>query len=160
MSDGAKGFLAGVVLILAIWAAAALAGGSDDAKIATTSDQTTIAETAATTAPSPTETTVLAAPAARQFSNLAPITLRELPPEAVDTVNLILDGGPYPFAKDDSVFQNREGILPDFNRGHYREYTVITPGSSDRGARRIVAGDLGEMYYTADHYQSFSEIIL
>ncbi|MDQ3695040.1 MAG: ribonuclease, partial [Chloroflexota bacterium] len=42
----------------------------------------------------------------------------------------------------------------------YREYTVITPGLDHRGARRIVAGDDGAvLYYTADHYQSFVEVI-
>ncbi len=163
MSEGAKGFLAGVVLILAIWAVAAVTGSSDDATITTTSGTsapTTIAGAVATTDAEETQTTLLEASPATQFSDLQPITLSELPPEAVDTVNLILDDGPYPFSKDDSVFQNREGILPDFDRGHYREYTVITPGSSDRGARRIVAGELGEMYYTSDHYGSFREILL
>ncbi|MEZ5341580.1 MAG: ribonuclease domain-containing protein [Acidimicrobiales bacterium] len=60
---------------------------------------------------------------------------------------------------DDSVFQNREGILPTQERGYYREYTVVTPGSDDRGARRIVAGEAGDLYYTADHYDSFKEIV-
>jgi ribonuclease T1 len=35
---------------------------------------------------------------------------------------------------------------------------VPTPGSDDRGARRIVTGADGEMYWTADHYDSFSWI--
>ena len=39
------------------------------------------------------------------------------------------------------------------------EYTVRTPGESDRGARRIVAGRDGTMYYTSDHYDSFRRII-
>ena len=83
------------------------------------------------------------------------ITLDELPPEALDTLTLIDAGGPYPYGADDEVFQNRERLLPDRPRGHYREYTVETPGSDDRGARRIVAGEEGEMYYTDDHYDSF-----
>jgi len=160
MSDGAKGFLAGVGLILAIWAISAVAGSSDSTIDTSTPNTSAPSATTPTTARDAAETTVIEAPEYVQFSNLDPITLGELPPEAIDTVNLILDGGPYPFSKDDSVFQNREGILPDYDRGHYREYTVITPGSSDRGARRIVAGDLGEMYYTSDHYQSFREILL
>ena len=95
----------------------------------------------------------------RQFSNLPPILVTELPLEALDTLELIASGGPYPFDRDGLVFQNREALLPDFPRGHYREFTVITPGESTRGARRIVAGADGELYYTADHYNSFREIV-
>ncbi|MEM7322391.1 MAG: ribonuclease domain-containing protein [Actinomycetota bacterium] len=93
------------------------------------------------------------------FSDLPPITLADLPVEALDTLSLIERGGPYPFDRDDLVFQNREGLLPDRARGHYREYTVITPGEDDRGARRIVSGADGERYYTADHYRSFTEVV-
>ena len=58
------------------------------------------------------------------------------------------------------MFQNREGRLPPQPRGYYREYTVITPGSSDRGARRIVTGGdpPSEFHYTDDHYRSFRRI--
>ena len=93
------------------------------------------------------------------FSDLPLISRSELPPEALDTLADISSGGPYDFSKDDSTFQNREGYLPDRDQGHYREYTVITPGSPDRGARRIVAGADGELYYTDDHYNSFREIV-
>ena len=62
-------------------------------------------------------------------------------------------------SQDDAVFGNREGNLPDEDYGWYREYTVDTPGSSDRGARRFVVGEDGTYYYTDDHYQSFSEVI-
>ncbi len=96
---------------------------------------------------------------AARHSNLEPIRVGQLPPEASDTLDLIFSGGPYPFSRDDTVFQNREGLLPDRNRGYYREYTVITPGEDDRGARRIVAGADGDLYYTSDHYQSFNEIV-
>ena len=84
------------------------------------------------------------------------IPLGQLPPEALEVLLLIADGGPYPYSQDGSTFQNREGLLPDRPRGHYREFTVETPGSPDRGARRLVAGDDGEVYYTDDHYDSFS----
>jgi ribonuclease T1 len=87
------------------------------------------------------------------------IHLDELPPEAIDTLILISRGGPYPYGKDGSVFQNREGILPQRPRGYYREYTVITPWEDDRGARRIVAGEGDEFYYTDDHYDSFKRIV-
>ena len=56
------------------------------------------------------------------------------------------------------VFRNREMILPRQGRGYYREYTVKTPGERTRGARRIVAGRGGELYYTEDHYSSFKRI--
>ncbi len=86
-----------------------------------------------------------------------------LPAEAQQTHRLILNGGPFPYRKDGAVFANRERQLPGRIRGHYREYTVPTPGATDRGARRIVCG--GEpptrpeaCYYTADHYASFRRI--
>ena len=82
-----------------------------------------------------------------------------LPPEARHTVALVKAGGPFPYQKDGSVFHNREVLLPKRSRGHYREYTVKTPGAKDRGARRIVAGQSGELYYTDDHYRSFRRII-
>ncbi|GGX52580.1 ribonuclease domain-containing protein [Streptomyces fructofermentans] len=79
-----------------------------------------------------------------------------LPSQAWDTLRLIESGGPYPYTQDGSVFRNREGVLPSQGSGYYHEYTVRTPGSSTRGARRIVTGEeYREDYYTADHYVSF-----
>ncbi|MGY1459493.1 MULTISPECIES: ribonuclease domain-containing protein [unclassified Luteimonas] len=80
-----------------------------------------------------------------------------LPAEAHATLALIDRGGPFPHRQDGSVFQNRERLLPERQRGHYREYTVDTPGLGHRGARRIVTGGdpPAEWYYTADHYRSF-----
>ncbi|MEV8447707.1 ribonuclease domain-containing protein [Streptomyces parvus] len=79
-----------------------------------------------------------------------------LPSQAHDTLDLIEQGGPFPYEQDGTVFQNREGLLPDQSTGYYHEYTVITPGSPNRGARRIVTGEQNEEdYYTADHYASF-----
>jgi ribonuclease T1 len=95
--------------------------------------------------------------AAAAFSGDIP--LRELPPEARATLSLIRAGGPFPYARDGVVFGNREGHLPKHPRGYYREYTVPTPGSRDRGPRRIVTGREGELYYTNDHYRSFRRII-
>ncbi|MDH5279105.1 MAG: ribonuclease N1 [Actinomycetota bacterium] len=82
----------------------------------------------------------------------------DLPAEARETLAAIDRGGPYPFAQDGATFHNREGLLPARPDGYYREFTVVTPGSPDRGARRIVAGDGGERYYTNDHYASFTEV--
>ena len=83
-----------------------------------------------------------------------------LPAEAIETLTLIQQGGPFPYRKDGTTFQNRERLLPAKPRGYYREYTVPTPGSRDRGARRIVAGGNPPevFYYTADHYSSFRQI--
>lgn len=103
---------------------------------------------------------------ARESAAPAPsstVSLADLPSEARTTHRLILQGGPFPYRKDGTVFFNRERLLPARPRGEYREYTVPTPGSPDRGARRIVCG--GEpprtpdvCYYTADHYASFRRI--
>jgi ribonuclease T1 len=91
------------------------------------------------------------------------IALGELPVQGQRAYQAILAGGPFRHEKDGTVFGNRERILPSARRGHYREYTVDTPGSRDRGARRIVCG--GERktapeacWYTADHYASFRRI--
>ena len=88
-------------------------------------------------------------------------TIREsrLPAEARQTLELIDAGGPFPYAKDGTVFGNFERLLPEHKRGYYREYTVTTPGSRDRGARRIVTGQGDEIYYTDDHYNSFRAVL-
>jgi ribonuclease T1 len=108
----------------------------------------------------PTPTTRNAAvPSTGPVSGLPAVLWVDLPPEAHDTIRLIDSGGPFPYDKDGATFGNREGLLPDRVGGYYKEYTVITPGSSDRGARRIVGGADGELYYTDDHYESFREVI-
>lgn len=91
-------------------------------------------------------------------NGLPTLTLADLPPEAAETAALIEADGPFPFRQDGAIFENREGLLPAQPPGYYREYTVPTPGSDDRGARRIVVGAGGEMYWTADHYDSFAWI--
>jgi ribonuclease T1 len=97
-------------------------------------------------------------PQARSPDSIPEIASAELPGEARETISLIRKGGPFPFPRDGVVFGNFEGRLPARARGYYREYTVRTPGAKDRGARRIVAGRGGELYYTEDHYQSFKRI--
>lgn len=86
------------------------------------------------------------------------VAASELPREARQTLALIRAGGPFPYERDGVVFGNRERLLPPRERGYYREYTVPTPGLKHRGARRIVAGRGGEVYYTDDHYRSFRRI--
>lgn len=82
-----------------------------------------------------------------------------LPEQARTTLRLINSDGPFPYAKDGAVFGNFEGLLPRRQSGYYHEYTVVTPGSPDRGARRIVAGENGSRFYSADHYDSFREVV-
>ena len=91
------------------------------------------------------------------------VVLATLPAEAQQTERLIRSGGPFPYEKDGIVFGNREQMLPRQTRGYYREYTVRTPGSQDRGARRIVCGgrqprEPEACFYTEDHYASFKRI--
>ena len=93
------------------------------------------------------------------FSAIGEIKAAALPPEARATIGLIRKGGPFPYHRDDVNFGNREKILPARERGWDREYTVKTPGARDRGARRIVAGRDGTLYYTDDHYRSFKRIL-
>lgn len=82
--------------------------------------------------------------------------LSALPEQAAQTWELIKQDGPFPYPdKDGSVFANREKLLPLKESDYYHEYTVPTPGSEDRGPRRLVTGDTAELYYTADHYSSF-----
>ncbi|CAN5536268.1 hypothetical protein BH11ACT8_BH11ACT8_19760 [soil metagenome] len=123
---------------------------------------------AASLAPSPSASPTTAAPSARATSSapeidpdsgLPYVDLGDLPPEAGAVVDQIFRGGPYAYDKDGSTFGNYEGLLPDQDRGYYAEYTVETPGSPDRGPRRIITGDGGEFYWTADHYESFSRVV-
>ena len=91
-------------------------------------------------------------------SSLPEIRESALPVEGRRILALIRAGGPFQYSQDDQVFGNFERVLPVRDRGYYREYTVPTPGETDRGARRIVAGNGGEKYYTGDHYATFKYI--
>ena len=92
----------------------------------------------------------------------APIALADLPVQVVQVHALVMQGGPFAYDKDGSVFGNRERLLPSQKRGYYREYTVPTPGARNRGARRLVCGGPPKTpdacFYTADHYASFRRI--
>ena len=50
-------------------------------------------------------------------------------------------------------FGNREGVLPE---GQYHECDIDTIGASSRGAKRLVYSDDGRIYYTEDHYETFT----
>ncbi|MFJ2786342.1 ribonuclease domain-containing protein [Streptomyces sp. NPDC093249] len=133
-----------LALVLCVFlAGCSAAGGGGD----TTSSRTA---PAASSAP---------APASTGTSGLPTVRAADLPPEARRTLALIARGGPYPYAKDGTVFSNFEKVLPREKRGYYHEYTVKTPGSRDRGARRIVTGQRGETYWTDDHYETFREVV-
>lgn len=103
--------------------------------------------------------TVSAGPAGAATASVGSVCYGDLPSQAHDTLDLIDQGGPFPYDQDGTVFSNREGVLPSRASGYYHEYTVITPGSPTRGARRIVTGEqVQEDYYTADHYATFDLI--
>ncbi|MGW4784622.1 ribonuclease domain-containing protein [Streptomyces sp. NPDC004230] len=103
--------------------------------------------------------TVTATTADAAAASVGSICYGSLPSQAHHTLDLIDSGGPFPYPQDGVVFQNREGVLPAQSSGYYHEYTVKTPGSSTRGARRIVTGrQYEEDYYTSDHYETFDLI--
>ncbi len=91
------------------------------------------------------------------------VALSDLPVQGQETYRLVHQGGPFPFEKDGAVFGNRERLLPAMKRGYYREYTVKTPRSRNRGARRLVCGGPATApdacFYTADHYASFRKVV-
>jgi ribonuclease T1 len=139
--------------LLAILGCASPAATQPDARVARATQSPTRSSAAATS-------TLAAASrqAADPASGLPVVHVSDLPPEAKKTLALIDRGGPFPHPQDGETFQNREGLLPARRSGYYKEYTVETPGSDDRGARRIVAGGGGERYWTNDHYDSFAWI--
>jgi ribonuclease T1 len=96
--------------------------------------------------------------AGQKQRSITTVSAADLPKEARQTIELIKKGGPYPYRKDGSVFGNFERLLPLHERGYYKEFTVPSPGSRDRGARRIILGKAGELYYTDDHYESFRRV--
>ncbi len=102
-------------------------------------------------------------PAAQPALATATVALAQLPQQGRETYRLIHQGGPFPYEKDGTVFGNREGLLPQYARGYYREYTVATPKARNRGARRIVCAGPAktpvQCYYSADHYASFRTIV-
>ncbi|MEA3116168.1 MAG: ribonuclease [Caballeronia sp.] len=106
--------------------------------------------------------TTPAASGAQERSALAAVTKAQLPAEAAETLRLIKAGGPFPFGEDGVLFRNSAGLLPQHPRGYYHAYTVRTPGSADRGKRRIVCGgqrrQTSDCYYTDDYYASFKRI--
>lgn len=87
------------------------------------------------------------------------VSTTELPAEVSATLDLIDRNGPFPHEQDGATFFNREALLPEQPAGYYREFTVPTPDEDDRGPRRLVVGWDGEVYFTADHYDSFVRVL-
>lgn len=99
----------------------------------------------------------------RQKTTGRTIPISDLPREGQQVMRQIAQGGPFRYAKDGTTFGNRERRLPRQPGGYYREYTVPTPGETDRGARRIVCGGqpdtrTDDCHYTPDHYRTFRSI--
>jgi ribonuclease T1 len=152
--------------LLALAAAAVLliANGGDD----NGGGQTTVGLPTVSTPGAPTETSGLPPvdtsdqSTSGQSTPTVPSGGGEIPADeraAIGEVLKLIDaGGPFPNEQDGTVFSNREGLLPEQPQGYYHEYTVPTPGSPDRGTRRLVTGEGGEVYYTDDHYRSFTQI--
>jgi ribonuclease T1 len=145
-------------------AAEALAPTNTPAPGVTVKATARLREATATPASKPARPTAPPAPEASGIATPLPgdrlptISVARLPKQAQDTLRLIARGGPFPYRQDGGVFENREGRLPRKATGYYREYTVETPGSPDRGARRLIRGNQGEVYYTDDHYSSFRRV--
>ncbi len=53
-------------------------------------------------------------------------------------------------------FGNREGRLPAASGRTYTECDIVAEGGTERGACRIVFSNDGLVYYTSDHYNSFT----
>jgi ribonuclease T1 len=137
--------VAGAIIVLGAWLLVVLTGGKGG-------DDATAARFTVSASASVVDSRI-------SDSGLPPVVLTELPVQAQRTYDLIVEGGPYPYPQDDESFGNREGNLPPRPSGWYREYTVPTPGSDDRGARRFVVGQDGVFFYTDDHYSSFREVL-
>ncbi|MFJ4228574.1 ribonuclease domain-containing protein [Paenarthrobacter nicotinovorans] len=151
---------AGLVIAVVVLVVAMVGGGALTAPSPAPSVQTTTP----TPAPVPTSTAAVsgktaAPPVVENPSGLPSINASQLPKEARQTLALIAKGGPYPYDRDGVNFGNFEGLLPKKPGGFYKEYTVPTPGESDRGARRIIVGKDAAKYYTPDHYESFAFIV-
>ncbi len=137
----------GALVVLAGWLFVTITGGGS------------VGDATATATVSASATLVDEGRSGASTSGLPTVVLSALPPQAQATHEIVLAGGPFPYPQDDGTFGNREGILPDQAYGWYREYTIETPGSPDRGPRRFVVGEDGVFFYTDDHYNSFREVI-
>lgn len=148
-----RGGLAAVLILLGLYV---LLGGELDLN-GSDSGSTTASEE-----PAPTQTERAPTESGQEDEAPPPSGGGEISQQEAQEIGRVLAlvdaGGPFPHEQDGTTFSNREGLLPEQPEGHYKEYTCETPGSDDRGARRLVIGEGGETYYTADHYSSFTRI--
>jgi ribonuclease T1 len=135
--------------------------GKDGSRNATPESGASASQAPAQLGQAASDTTIVAS-GAHEPSAPSVITKAQLPGEAAETLRLIKAGGPFPFAEDGVLFRNSAVLLPQHPRGYYHAYVVRTPGSTDRGQRRIVCGGprrhTGDCYYTPDYYASFTRI--
>jgi ribonuclease T1 len=158
-----RSFRLGLALYVTVLATLSLAVGCASSRGAAAAGGTTAPANSSSAGGASSSTGVsasaVASPSIVTIPGFKTVKRSALPAEARTTLSLIAKGGPFPFKQDGVVFQNREGILPKKAKGYYHEYTVKTPGSKDRGARRIVTGTKDEQFYTDDHYASFRQIV-
>lgn len=57
-------------------------------------------------------------------------------------------------------FGNYEGLLPEKKGRTYYEADIDTLGKSSRGAKRLVYSNDGLVFYTDDHYESFTQLFM
>lgn len=76
--------------------------------------------------------------------------------EAKETLGWSGGGLPDGYAIGGDKFGNREGLLPKENGRQYYECDIDTNGKGSRGVKRIVFSNDGLIYYTEDHYASFT----
>ena len=117
------------------------ASTSTTSERANSGNRTTITRPASDATPSASPT---------RASDLPTISIGDLPTEALDTLVLIRDGGPYPYRQDDGVFGNREGLLPARTSGYYREPEPLL--GEERG---IAAGRRYEDHFMAGFTKRF-----
>ena len=67
-----------------------------------------------------------------------------------------LDDYAYGYCIGGNRFGNYEGLLPEADGRKYTECDIDTMHASKRGAKRIVFSNDGLIYYTDDHYESFT----
>jgi ribonuclease T1 len=146
-----RGGLAAVLIALAVYV---LLGGEIDLDGADSSPTTTLEAPPTQTQEAPGDSGADQAPPSAGSGEIAASEAEEI----ARVLALVEAGGPFPHEQDGTTFENREGLLPQQPSGYYREYTCETPGSDDRGARRLVIGQGGETYYTRDHYESFIQL--
>lgn len=145
-SRSARAFAAGLVLLLT----AGCAGGSSSSPGTTATSGSSASSKAGKTSAGKAVPT--------NPSDLPTIKESQLPKEAKQTLKLIRAGGPFPYERDGVHFGNYEKVLPVKKGSYYKEYTVKTPGTSSRGAKRIIVGNGSEKYFTTDHYETFKFI--